>query len=89
MPVALGYGLRDAVVTPSKAQALERWLESAGALVTCRASSGAHAVDPSFVRQLPRWIYRVLANVRYATTAEESGGRFSFGTSVARPVLRA
>jgi predicted esterase len=88
MPVALGYGLRDAVVTPAQAQALKRWLESEGALVTCRVSNGVHAVDRSFMRQLPRWIYRVLADVRYSETAEESGARFSFGTSVARPVLR-
>ena len=62
LPVAIGHGTQDAVISVDFARDAHRRLEQAGLAVLYRESPLPHTIDPHFVAVLQNWI-------RDATTA--------------------
>jgi phospholipase/carboxylesterase len=56
MPVAIGHGTFDPVIGVEFGRAARDRLTEAGAEVTYREAPMAHAIDPTFLRELPDWI---------------------------------
>jgi phospholipase/carboxylesterase len=57
LPVAIGHGDRDPVISVEFARDARRRLEAAGADLTYRESPMmGHSIDPTFLRELPAWV---------------------------------
>ncbi len=56
LPVAVGHGTEDPVISVEFAREARRRLEEAGLAVLYRESAMAHTIDPSFVAQLRDWL---------------------------------
>jgi phospholipase/carboxylesterase len=61
LPVAIGHGTHDPVIGVEFGRDARDRLTAAGAEVTYRESPMPHAIDPSFLRELPDWVERSLA----------------------------
>ncbi len=56
MPVAIGHGSGDPVISVEFARDARERLEAAGADVTYRESPMGHQIDPAFLSTLPAWL---------------------------------
>ena len=56
LPVAIGHGTLDSVISVEFGRAARRRLEQAGARVTYRESPMYHGVDPAFIVELEGWL---------------------------------
>jgi phospholipase/carboxylesterase len=56
LPVAIGHGTHDPVITVDFGRDARDRLTAAGAEVTYRESPMAHSIDPAFLRELPGWL---------------------------------
>jgi phospholipase/carboxylesterase len=68
LPVAIGHGTHDPVISVEFGREARDRLHEAGAEVTYRESPMAHTIDPAFMGELPGWLERTLASA----AAEES-----------------
>ncbi len=60
LPVAIGHGTQDPVISVDFARSARERLEAAGAELTYRESPMAHQIDPGFLGELPGWLARAL-----------------------------
>lgn len=58
LPVAIGHGTHDPVISVEFGRDARDRLAEAAADVTYRESPMAHTVDPAFLRELPDWLRR-------------------------------
>lgn len=72
LPVAIGHGTHDPVISIEFGRAARDRLTEAGADVTYRESPMPHTIDPAFMRELPGWLERTLASAAPEEPAEES-----------------
>ena len=56
LPVAIGHGRRDPVISVEWGRDARARLEDAGAEVSYHESAVGHQIDPDFLRELPRWV---------------------------------
>jgi phospholipase/carboxylesterase len=56
LPVAIGHGTHDPVISVEFGKDARDRLVEAGADVTYRESPMAHTIDPAFLRELPGWL---------------------------------
>ena len=56
LPVVIGHGSLDPVISVDFARAARERLSEAGAEITYRESQMAHTIDPRFLAELPDWI---------------------------------
>jgi phospholipase/carboxylesterase len=56
LPVAIGHGAYDPVISVEFGRDARERLEAAGAEVTYRESPMPHTIDPGFLRELPAWL---------------------------------
>jgi phospholipase/carboxylesterase len=56
LPVAIGHGTYDPVISVDFGRDARDWLTSAGADVTYRESPMAHTIDPAFLAELRGWV---------------------------------
>jgi phospholipase/carboxylesterase len=61
LPVAIGHGTYDPVISVDFARSARDRLTAAGADVTYRESPMPHAIDPAFLGELSGWLGRVAA----------------------------
>ncbi len=66
LPVAMGHGTYDDIISVDFGRAAKARLEAAGAAVTYRESPMPHAIDPGFLRELPAWVRSVIAGAANA-----------------------
>jgi phospholipase/carboxylesterase len=64
LPVAIGHGVYDPVISVEFGRDARDRLTAAGAEVTYRESPMPHALDPGFVRELPAWLSGAVADAR-------------------------
>jgi phospholipase/carboxylesterase len=64
LPVAIGHGEYDPVISVEFGRDARDRLAAAGAEVTYRESPMPHAIDPWFLRELPEWLDRAVAGTR-------------------------
>ena len=62
LPVAIGHGAHDPVISVEFGREARDRLVEAGAEVTYRESPMPHTIDPAFMRELPDWLRRALAS---------------------------
>jgi phospholipase/carboxylesterase len=62
LPVAIGHGTHDPVISVEFGRDARERLEAAGADVTYRESPMSHTIDPGFLRELPAWLERAIAS---------------------------
>ena len=62
LPVAIGHGTHDPVISVEFGRDARDRLTEAGADVTYRESPMPHTIDPAFMRELPGWLSRTLAS---------------------------
>lgn len=60
LPVAIGHGIHDPVISVEFARDARDRLVEAGADVTYRESPMAHTIDPAFLSELPAWLRRTV-----------------------------
>ncbi|HEX8084321.1 MAG TPA: phospholipase [Solirubrobacteraceae bacterium] len=60
LPVVIGHGAADPVISVEFARDARQRLEAAGADVTYEESPVGHHIDPRFLGTLPAWVDRVL-----------------------------
>ena len=70
LPVAIGHGSEDPVISVEFGRQARDVLASAGAEVTYRESPMGHTIDPAFLRELPDWIERALSASGAPATVE-------------------
>lgn len=58
LPVAIGHGTHDPVISVEFGRDARERLVAANADVTYRESPMAHTIDPAFLRELPDWLRR-------------------------------
>jgi phospholipase/carboxylesterase len=56
LPVAIGHGTHDPVISVEFGRDARDRLSDAGALVTYRESPMPHTIDPAFLAELPGWV---------------------------------
>ena len=56
LPVAIGHGTLDPVISVDFGRDARERLSAAGADVTYRESPMAHTIDPAFLAELPAWV---------------------------------
>jgi phospholipase/carboxylesterase len=66
LPVAIGHGTYDPVISVEFGRDARDRLSAAGAEVTYRESPMPHAIDPTFLRELPAWVEGAVAGARRA-----------------------
>jgi phospholipase/carboxylesterase len=66
LPVAIGHGEYDPVISVEFGRDARDRLSAAGAQVTYRESPMPHAIDPTFLRDLPTWLEGAVAGARRA-----------------------
>jgi phospholipase/carboxylesterase len=64
LPVAIGHGAYDPVISVEFGRDARDRLAAAGADVTYRESPMPHAIDPAFLRDLPDWLVGAVADAR-------------------------
>jgi phospholipase/carboxylesterase len=62
LPVAIGHGTHDPVISVDFAREARDLLKEAGADVTYRESPMPHTIDPAFLRELPDWLRGALGS---------------------------
>jgi phospholipase/carboxylesterase len=62
LPVAIGHGTHDPVISVEFGRDARDRLEAAGADVTYRESPMPHTIDPGFLRELPGWLRATVAS---------------------------
>jgi phospholipase/carboxylesterase len=62
LPVAIGHGIHDPVISVEFGRDARDRLMGAGAAVTYRESPMAHTIDPGFMRELPGWLSETVAS---------------------------
>jgi phospholipase/carboxylesterase len=62
LPVAIGHGTHDPVISVEFGRDARDRLVDAGADVTFQESPMGHTIDPGFLRELPGWLSRTLAS---------------------------
>ena len=62
LPVAIGHGTHDPVISVEFGRDARERLTDAGANVTYRESPMPHTIDPAFMRELPGWLSGTLAS---------------------------
>jgi phospholipase/carboxylesterase len=62
LPVAIGHGTHDPVISVEFGRDARERLEAAGAEVTYRESPMPHTIDPGFLRELPGWLERAVVS---------------------------
>jgi len=62
LPVAIGHGTHDPVISVEFGRDARDRLMEAGADVTYRESPMPHTIDPGFMRELPDWLTGALAS---------------------------
>jgi phospholipase/carboxylesterase len=60
LPVAIGHGTHDPVISVEFGRDARDRLVEAGADVTYRESPMSHTIDPAFMRELPGWLSQAL-----------------------------
>ena len=60
LPVAIGHGTQDPVISVDFARSARERLEAAGADLTYRESPMGHQIDPAFLAELPAWLAAAL-----------------------------
>ena len=60
LPVAIGHGTHDPVISVEFGRDARERLVKAGADVLYRESPMAHTIDPAFLGELPAWLRRAL-----------------------------
>jgi phospholipase/carboxylesterase len=60
LPVAIGHGTRDPVISVDFARSARERLEQAGSDLTYQESDMGHQIDPRFLATLPGWVSRAL-----------------------------
>jgi phospholipase/carboxylesterase len=60
LPVAIGHGTHDPVISVEFGRDARDRLTEAGAAVTYRESPMPHTIDPAFLRELPDWLNRAI-----------------------------
>lgn len=63
LPVAIGHGIQDPVISVAFARESRGWLEAAGARVLYRESRMFHSIDPVFVHVLQNWLADITQDV--------------------------
>lgn len=63
LPVAIGHGIQDPVISVQFARDSRRRLEAAGARVLYRESRMFHSIDPVFVHVLQNWLADITHDV--------------------------
>ena len=63
LPVAIGHGTHDPVISVEFGRDARERLTAAGAGVTYRESPMSHTIDPGFLRELPAWVSRAVGSV--------------------------
>lgn len=64
MPVAIGHGTHDPVISVEFGRDARDRLQAAGARVLYRESPMVHAIDPIFVHVLQNWLADVTQRVQ-------------------------
>ncbi len=64
LPVAIGHGTQDPVISVDFARSARERLEAAGADLTYRESPMGHQIDPAFLAELPAWLAAALPSVQ-------------------------
>jgi phospholipase/carboxylesterase len=62
LPVAIGHGTHDPVISVEFGRDARDRLTEAGAVVTYRESPMPHTIDPAFLRELPAWLGDAIAS---------------------------
>jgi phospholipase/carboxylesterase len=62
LPVAIGHGTHDPVISVEFGRDARDRLLEAGADVTFRESPMPHTIDPAFLRELPAWLSETVAS---------------------------
>jgi phospholipase/carboxylesterase len=62
LPVAIGHGVADPVISVEFGRDARDRLLEAGAAVTYRESPIPHTIDPAFMRELPGWLRETIAS---------------------------
>jgi len=62
LPVAIGHGAHDPVISVEFGRDARDQLVDAGADVTYRESPMPHTIDPAFLRELPDWVSAAVAS---------------------------
>ena len=62
LPVAIGHGTHDPVISVEFGRDARDRLAEAGAVVTYRESPMPHTIDPAFMRELPAWLGDAIAS---------------------------
>jgi phospholipase/carboxylesterase len=62
LPVAIGHGVDDPVISVEFGRDARDRLLEAGAAVTYRESPIPHTIDPAFMRELPGWLRETIAS---------------------------
>ena len=70
LPVAIGHGTHDPVISVEFARDARDRLADAGARVTYRESPMPHTIDPSFLRELPAWLRETVASAAAESPAK-------------------
>jgi phospholipase/carboxylesterase len=70
LPVAIGHGTHDPVISVEFGRDARDRLADAGARVTYRESPMSHTIDPSFLRELPAWLRETVASAAAESPAK-------------------
>jgi phospholipase/carboxylesterase len=62
LPVAIGHGTHDPVISVEFGRDARERLTEAGAELTYRESPMPHTIDPAFLGELPGWVRGALAS---------------------------
>jgi phospholipase/carboxylesterase len=62
LPVAIGHGVDDPIISVEFGRDARDRLLEAGAEVTYRESPMTHTIDPAFMRELPGWLSETMAS---------------------------
>ncbi len=73
LPVAIGHGTHDPVISVEFGRDAQSRLEAAGAEVTYRESPMPHTIDPAFMAELPGWIRGALSSAPAEEPADPVG----------------
>lgn len=70
LPVAIGHGIHDPVISVAFGRDARDRLVEAGAAVTYRESPMPHTIDPGFMRELPGWLRDTLESAAAESPAQ-------------------
>jgi phospholipase/carboxylesterase len=70
LPVAIGHGTHDPVISVEFGREARERLTEASARVTYRESPMGHTIDPGFLRELPGWLQETVASAAAESPAK-------------------